>query len=132
MSDKSQIQSLQVEEDKLQQTSWWLSFTVIAYIHHGFYPYTPMCVQHCILSIYPSSVNKITGILLGWDSNPGPLHFQSSGKGHVFESHPSNMHVSFFHRTRVSTEYTVLNTHRCIWVKTTMNILYPGCKFYIY
>ena len=52
-------------------------------------------------------------------------------KGRGFESHPSNMPVIFFHRTRESTEYTVL-THIGVWVKTKINILYPRCKFNIY
>ena len=36
-------------------------------------------------------------------------------KDRGFESHPSNMPVIFFHKTRESIEYTVLtNTHRCM------------------
>ena len=34
-------------------------------------------IHQCVLALhtFPSSVNKITGILLEWDSNPQPLHF---------------------------------------------------------
>ena len=39
--------------------------------------YSDVC-QHCIFSTFLSSVKKITGILVGWDQNPGPLQFQSS------------------------------------------------------
>ena len=38
----------------------------------------------------------------------------STGKLLHFEAHPSNMPVIFFHRTRESTEYTVL-THTSVY-----------------
>ena len=43
-------------------------------IHSGFYP----CVHRCMLALYnqyfpESCEKKITGVLLGWDSNPRPL-----------------------------------------------------------
>ena len=50
--------------------------------------------------------------------NPSP----NPGRG--FESHPSNMPVMFFHRTRESTEYTVL-THIGVWVKNKINRINP-------
>ena len=33
--------------------------------------------KHCTLSTLPNSVKKISGILLGWDSNPWPLPFRA-------------------------------------------------------
>ena len=36
---------------------------------------TPMCVSTTLLSTYPISVQKITGILTRWDSNPRPTWF---------------------------------------------------------
>ena len=44
---------------------------------------------------------------------------------------PSTCLWYFFHRTRKSTEFTVL-TRIGVWVKTKIKILYPRCKFYIY
>ena len=44
-------------------------------IHFRFYPYTPMCVSTEYLVLSLSSVKKITGILLGWDSSPRSLQF---------------------------------------------------------
>ena len=43
-------------------------------------------------------------------------------KGRGFESHPSNMPMIFFHRTRESTEYTVL-THIGVLANTYFELL---------
>ena len=44
-------------------------------INFVFDPNTDVC-KHCILGTFPkSSEQNITGMLLGWDSNPRPLQF---------------------------------------------------------
>ena len=52
-------------------------FTERCYINFGF-TLTPMCVS-TVYSVLPESCEQsITGILLGWDSNPSPLQLYSS------------------------------------------------------
>ena len=74
-----------------------------------------MCVS-TVYSVLPRVLCKnITGILLGWDSNPRPLQFQSgSNLTRVIYA------CDFFSQDSGKTEYTVL-THFGVWVKTKIN-----------
>ena len=75
-----------------------------------FYSFTG--VFYCTLITLPNSVNKIkkqtTRRGLWWD----------------FESHPSDWHLDFVHRTRESTDYTVLIKHIDVRVKREVHVWY--------
>ena len=76
--------------DKLTIKNYFISFVV--------------CLK--ALSTFKSSVRTITSILHEWDSNPRPLKFFS-----VLPTRPPRLPEDFcLHRTRESTQYTVL-TH---------------------
>ena len=100
---------------------WHTSFEewfLLKYIWDSREPFRP-----AILHITLNADIELPTLTFEWQFNHlRPLQFCE------FESHPSNMPVIFFHRTRESTEYTVL-THIGVWVKTKINILYPRCKF---
>ena len=82
----SNLSRVFLKSQKTQSESRWelsLPFITVWEINEilllifGFYPYTPMYVA-LYTQYFPESCAKITGILLGWDSNPRPSYYNNN------------------------------------------------------